>query len=587
MDSRNLHRERVLEMGVAALALLAMLLLLPGSSTLPLLDRDEPRFSRATVEMMERGDWTVPFFNGQYRFDKPILTYWLMRMGYMALGVNELGARLHSILTTTFLAIWLARRAARWWDVSAGMATGLTFLYTLQILIHGRAAVADMPMVLCVAVAHGALWDLLSESSSSWPTSWWTLYLALGFGFLAKGPVAWMVPAVSLLLWRWVFLRRPLPWCRLRILPGIAVTLAVIAPWGLWALWRTEGQFWKIGMGYHVVRRGLEAFDGRRFIPFFYLPTALFSYFPWIAWLGAVWAVVRRDSSQLTTFLLSWLAAPYIIFSFYSTQLPHYILPGMPAFFLLLGRGATLSSPVQLSELPRWGRWWRAAIWGLGVVLGVAGGLFVALAPHDPWLAPLRSLGWAVLAVTAGLLWASRMYPRPDSVAMTASTLLLALGMSLAGRTLREHAAGPKLRSLLGPLPAHVECLWHRYTEPSVVFYTSHLWQEPGSVDALRVAMRKPGPRVVLTLADRTDLDDLIRARMAQWLGRPTRNPTSDYRAEVEKLKRPGYRLHELKVFNVATGSWCTLAVFENLSDSTAPQPGEPEPVSPSGTAPR
>ena len=35
---------------------LAATLLLAGTAALPLLDRDEPRFSHATIEMLDRGD---------------------------------------------------------------------------------------------------------------------------------------------------------------------------------------------------------------------------------------------------------------------------------------------------------------------------------------------------------------------------------------------------------------------------------------------------------------------------------------------------------------------------------------------------
>ena len=76
-----------------ALGLLTLAMLLPGTGTLPLIDRDEPRFAQATVEMIARHDWIVPTFNGNDRFDKPILTYWLMRAGYAVCGVGEWGAR--------------------------------------------------------------------------------------------------------------------------------------------------------------------------------------------------------------------------------------------------------------------------------------------------------------------------------------------------------------------------------------------------------------------------------------------------------------------------------------------------------------
>jgi len=51
----------------AILILVGLAVLLPGTAVLPLMDRDEPRFAQATWEMIERGEWFVPYFNGEYR----------------------------------------------------------------------------------------------------------------------------------------------------------------------------------------------------------------------------------------------------------------------------------------------------------------------------------------------------------------------------------------------------------------------------------------------------------------------------------------------------------------------------------------
>ena len=49
----------------------ALALHLSGTWILPLMDRDEPRFSEASREMRERGDWILPSFNNAPRYDKP------------------------------------------------------------------------------------------------------------------------------------------------------------------------------------------------------------------------------------------------------------------------------------------------------------------------------------------------------------------------------------------------------------------------------------------------------------------------------------------------------------------------------------
>ena len=72
-------------------SILGLLLLLAGDWSLPLIDRDEPRFAEASREMIARGDFVVPHFNDDYRFDKPPMIYWCQTAAYAALGENAFG----------------------------------------------------------------------------------------------------------------------------------------------------------------------------------------------------------------------------------------------------------------------------------------------------------------------------------------------------------------------------------------------------------------------------------------------------------------------------------------------------------------
>ncbi len=68
-----------------------------------LVDETEPLFAEAARQMTVRGDWITPYFNGDTRFDKPPLIYWLMALAYRAIGVNEWAVRLPSALSAIAL----------------------------------------------------------------------------------------------------------------------------------------------------------------------------------------------------------------------------------------------------------------------------------------------------------------------------------------------------------------------------------------------------------------------------------------------------------------------------------------------------
>ena len=68
---------------VAAIAAFVMLTNLGGPR---LWDRDEPRNAGCAWEMLARGDWVVPVFNGELRTHKPVLLYWCIMASYLGAG---------------------------------------------------------------------------------------------------------------------------------------------------------------------------------------------------------------------------------------------------------------------------------------------------------------------------------------------------------------------------------------------------------------------------------------------------------------------------------------------------------------------
>ncbi len=86
--------------------------------------------------MLQRGDWVVPWFNGQMFVEKPPLMFWTMMAGFEVFGVNEWGARFFSAvmgLATALMVFHLGRllfnaRVGLW----AGLATASTIVFTVS-----------------------------------------------------------------------------------------------------------------------------------------------------------------------------------------------------------------------------------------------------------------------------------------------------------------------------------------------------------------------------------------------------------------------------------------------------------------------
>src|SRR5207344_3115481 len=97
------ERGKLALLAAAAGALLVLFLRL---GSYPLLDPDEARFARTSVEMMRSGDYVVPTFEGEPRLVKPPLLHWVQAALFQLGGPSEFLARLPAA-TSTFLTLLL------------------------------------------------------------------------------------------------------------------------------------------------------------------------------------------------------------------------------------------------------------------------------------------------------------------------------------------------------------------------------------------------------------------------------------------------------------------------------------------------
>jgi len=333
-----------------------------GTWSIPLIDRDEPRFAEASREMIERSEYIVPHFNNQQRLDKPPLAYWAQVASYRIFGESDFAARFPSAVAAALVAMSILAWGSRIGGNHVGWWAAIIFTLSLQTFIHAKAAVADMWLVLFMTTAHWSAYELARDRL--WPTDqastlkhqtlfwWFVLYLSLALGFLAKGPIAWtplLTLAAMKLLVGDVQLAK-----RCKFVRGILLMLAIVALWGVPALIQTDGEFFRIGIGRHVVGRSFGAMEGHGanslgiyllLLPF-YFATIFASFFPWSIKLPALAKKLWRSrdrtcpehSRRIDIYLITGAAIIFVIFSLIKTKLPHYTLPAFPLLSLLLAR---------------------------------------------------------------------------------------------------------------------------------------------------------------------------------------------------------------------------------------------------------
>ncbi len=391
----------------AGLVVLALALNLAGNGRTGLWDRDEPRYAGAVREMRARGDWIAPWFNGEPRYHKPILIYWLMGVATAVGGDNPFAARLVSVFAgvgVVLLTWWLGRRL---FGPAAGRLAGLVTACTPALVAQSKLATTDATLVLETLACLVCLWELSARPSRRVAMAFWVV---LALATLTKGPVAAALIS-TVVLAGWAFGWRPPGPSRLEWSRGLLVFSAVTAPWFLVITAVSRGEFLRFAVGDQLLGHVTSEMERHGGFPGFYAVGSLLAFQPWSALVPAALAAAwgRRRSSPEMGFLLGWVVGPMLLLECFRTKLLHYYLPALPAWAILTAwLVGTLEIDIANLRRHRFGRLGIGLLLGFGLSLAVA--LFAAaVVIPGPTRAPLFLVAGFILV---GTLAASTLLER-------------------------------------------------------------------------------------------------------------------------------------------------------------------------------
>lgn len=440
-------------------------------------DEDEPRNAGCAVEMMARGDWVVPWFNGQVRTHKPVLLYWFMISAYKAFGVTEFAARFWSAALAVGTVMMTASIGSRLLGRSVGMLGGIALSSMLMFVVASRAATPDSVLIffmtasLAVYVwatpAFGTPLNLTGrskdagDSQKAFPTDWGSIalmYGLMGMAALAKGPIGFLVPCAIIGMFllihnavprdverhswfaRIIGVVHPIHFLKtclgMRLGLLIVSVLAVALPWYIWVTVRSEG-VWTRGFFFeHNLGRAVNAMENHGGGPLYYVTAFLIGTFPWsIFFLPALLDVISaiRDTSDETegarrgraalTFLGCWVAVIIGLFSLASTKLPSYISPCHPAAALLFAHYL-----IRLAEKrSAVASFWPYASFAVLATVGVAISIVIPTLAVEfvPNAAPLLLVGVLLVIGACAATWAWKLGETQWTVRCTSVTACL------------------------------------------------------------------------------------------------------------------------------------------------------------------
>ena len=323
------------------LLLLAALTFFAGLGRGAITDSDEGFYAESSREMVASGDWVTPHYNYEPRFQKPILYYWLTSATYLVTGASEFGARFWAAMAGVGLVLVTAAAGRRWYDETTGLLAGAIVATNFGYFSIGRMALPDLPLTFCITLAiWAALVSTLEQERN--PRKFVILAaLGLGLGFLMKGPVGLIIPAIVIVPVL-MLERRSIGLNPADIVLGFLIMIAVAMPWYL-LMWTRHGNDY---LQSFFVGDNLERFATSRFNDprpwWFYLPVVAGGLLPWtplaLVWLGPITQFLRgrRAVGTIDLRLLMWALLPLIFYSISVGKQPRYVLPVLPPLALLL-----------------------------------------------------------------------------------------------------------------------------------------------------------------------------------------------------------------------------------------------------------
>ncbi len=326
---------------------IAALMTIPGLGSGTLWDNSETAYGEVAREILLTHDWVVMHLNGLPWFVQPPLYFWIAALLAKALGATSFAMRLPSAVATIVMGGFTAYAVARQAGTRAGLYAGVVLSTCLMQAIVGRLAIMDALLDLCVAFTIFWWFRALQTGRDRYFVFGW---IALAFGFLAKGPVA---PAVCVLVivpyyvWERRVSHAHLPSWR-SWLWGVAFFALISGPWFA-AIISAAGMHSMVRLiGHYTVGRYTGTIENQNGPVWYYIPVIILGFFPWIAFFASAlaYAVDRlrasarsdldRNTQQMLRLALVWIVMPLVFFSFAQTKLPNYVALELPACAVLV-----------------------------------------------------------------------------------------------------------------------------------------------------------------------------------------------------------------------------------------------------------
>ncbi len=320
---------------------LSYLFFILGNGIVDLTNPDEVFYAQTAKEMAQHKTWMVPYLFDAPNFEKPVFTYWFLRIGFILFGVTNFAARFFcgffaavGVIAVYFLALLAFD------DKKKAFMTALILMSSSLYVGLARTVFTDMIFTVMILLAF--LSFFWSYARARHKTSGIILFFFFcGLATLTKGPLGFLMPLAAILIFLGVRKELKFIICPQAIW-GLLVFCATAVPWyGL--VYKNFGQMFiqEFFINDHW-RRLLEAEHLGNDRWYFYPLSMVACMFPWsifvfLSFFYFAKKLKSKDTHPIYLYVLCWIGVIFIVFQVSHSKLVSYIFPLFPALAILAG----------------------------------------------------------------------------------------------------------------------------------------------------------------------------------------------------------------------------------------------------------
>lgn len=313
----------------------------------PLMEPDSALYAAISKNIVIKDDWINLYVRGADWLDKPHLPFWLAAISFKILGISAFAYKLPSFLIGLLGAWYLFKFAKPLFDEKTALISVIVFLTGLHVIISTYDVRAE---VYIAAFTIAAIYHYYRAHQKNSHVIWGSAFAACAI--MVKG-IFVLIPIFAGFIIYWFLSGKAKELLKIKWWLAILLIFIFIIP-ELYCLYlQFDIHPEKLIFGKTEIS-GLKFFfydsqfgrffnsgpiKGKGDISFF-LHTTIWAFLPWsILLYAAIISLVKKKNRNalLPEITIIWASAAvtFLLFSFSSFQLPHYIIIILPQFALI------------------------------------------------------------------------------------------------------------------------------------------------------------------------------------------------------------------------------------------------------------